>query len=320
MDQAGQKLDVPLDFDRVRADERLAADTRRLISLGIAEDLAGSVDWTSLATVPQEARGACEIVPRVAGVTSGIVVVDWIIEAMQMDLEFRPTKQDGDRFARGESLGSLQGRAIDLLTAERLVLNIVSRLCGVATLTARYVEQLRGTAARLYDTRKTTTGWRRLEKYAVGCGGGFNHRSGLYDAFLIKDNHLALGGTAGVPLSPASAIRRARALRDQNQRPSGTEQSYVPQIIEIEVDSLDQLRSCLPESPDIVLVDNFPLEKLKEAVSLRNEINPQVQLEASGGVTIDTIAAIARTGVERISCGALTHQATWLDLGLDWRQ
>jgi nicotinate-nucleotide pyrophosphorylase (carboxylating) len=220
----------------------------------------------------------------------------------------------------GESLGTLQGRAIDLLTTERLVLNIVSRLCGVATLTARYTEQLRGTTARLYDTRKTTTGWRRLEKYAVGCGGGFNHRSGLYDAFLIKDNHLALGGTDGVPLSPAAAIRRARELRDQHQRTTGTGQAPIPRIIEIEVDSLDQLRDCLPESPDIVLVDNFPLENLKQAVSLRNEINRQVQLEASGGVTIETIAAIAKTGVERISCGALTHQATWLDLGLDWRQ
>lgn len=306
-----------VDYETVTADERLETDLRKLVELGIAEDLAGQLDWTTAATVPADARGRCQIVPRCAGTAAGLVTVPWIIASLGGDLTFEPHLQDGTRFTPRQPLGSIEGNVRDLLTAERLILNIVSRMSGVATLTATYVEQIADTAARLYDTRKTTTGWRRLEKYAVHCGGGHNHRSGLYDGFLIKDNHLALAGSDGIPLSPAAAVRRARDLSTRNTA-STLEGHRPPAIVEIEVDSLDQLREVLPERPDIVLVDNFAIPDLRQAVALRDALNPAVELEASGGVTLESLREIAQTGVDRISCGALTHQAVWLDLGLDW--
>lgn len=304
-----------IDYETVTADQRLEADLRSLVQLGVAEDLAGQLDWTTAATVPAEARGRCQIVSRCSGTAAGLVAIPWIIDELGADLQFESLLADGGGFAPRQALGSVEGNVRDLLTAERLILNIVSRMCGVATLTAAYAERIADTAARLYDTRKTTTGWRRLEKYAVHCGGGHNHRSGLYDGFLIKDNHLALAGSHGVPLSPAEAVRRARSMAKRESAGH-----IPPAIVEIEVDSLDQLREVLPESPDIVLVDNFPVADLRRAVELRNDLNRAVELEASGGVTIETIAEIASTGVDRISCGALTHQAVWLDLGLDWSQ
>jgi nicotinate-nucleotide pyrophosphorylase (carboxylating) len=207
----------------------------------------------------------------------------------------------------------------DLLTAERTILNIICRLCGIATQTRHFVDQIASTKVRLYDTRKTTPGWRLLEKYAVGCGGGHNHRSGLYDGFLIKDNHLALAGDSSGPLDASDAA--AAAIRWRGSR---VERMTAPQIVEIEVDSIRQLRDVLPVGPDIVLLDNFSLDELRQAVAIRDqaaivtESGAGVELEASGNVKIDTIAAIASTGVDRISSGALTHQATSLDLGLDW--
>lgn len=302
-----------VDYDAVTADERLEADLRRLIRLGWQEDVADQTDWTSVATIPADSRGSCRIVPRQAGIASGLVTVPWIIDALAVDLQFDPQATDGDRFEPSQSLGTITGNVRDLLAAERLVLNIVSRMCGVATLTAAFVDRIAATEVRLYDTRKTTTGWRRLEKYAVRCGGGHNHRSGLYDAFLIKDNHLALGGFGGEPLSPAEAVRRAQSMAGRE-----TDGHTAPRIVEIEVDSLDQLREVLPAGPDIVLVDNFDPDDLRRAVELRNQLNRDVELEASGGVSIDSIAEIASTGVDRISCGAVTHQAVWLDLGFDW--
>lgn len=303
------------DYSTVTADDRLRADLRSLVRLGIAEDLAGQSDWTTLATVPAESRGRCQIVPRMAGTAAGLVTIPWIIETLEADLSCALHLEDGARFEPSQPLATLDGDARDLLTAERLILNIVSRLCGVATLTASYAVRIADSGARLYDTRKTTTGWRRLEKYAVRCGGGHNHRGGLYDGFLIKDNHLALAGTDGTPLSAAEAVRRARAM-------AGTTVAghVAPAIVEVEVDSLEQLRDVLPAGPDIVLVDNFSLADLRRAAELRDQLNRAVELEASGGVTIETLAAIAATGVDRISCGALTHQAVWLDLGLDWAQ
>lgn len=304
-----------VEYDAVTVDERLEADLRALVRLGWQEDIADQTDWTSVATIPAESRGSCEIVPRERGVASGLVTVRWIIAALAADLRFDPRISDGDRFEPSQSLGTITGNVRDLLSAERLILNVVSRMCGVASLTAAFVDTIAGTGVRLYDTRKTTTGWRRLEKYSVRCGGGHNHRSGLYDAFLIKDNHLALGGSAGEALSPAEAVRRARAIAGRDF--SG---HTAPRIIEIEVDSLEQLREVLPAGPDIVLVDNFAPADLRRAVELRDEINRDVELEASGGVGLETIAEIAGTGVDRISCGAVTHQAVWLDLGFDWSQ
>ncbi len=212
-----------------------------------------------------------------------------------------------------------RGRGFPLsLTAERLVLNLLGRLSGIATLTRRYVEAVRGTTAGIYDTRKTTPGWRRLEKYAVGQGGGRNHRSGLFDAVLVKDNHLAFGRqqAAGHPdrYSPAEAVLRARQMLGQHS----PQQPPAEIIVEIEVDTLNQLEEVLSAGPDIVLLDNMGPADLRRAVSLRDARSPAVELEASGRVDLESVREIAETGVERISVGALTHSAVWLDVGLDW--
>jgi nicotinate-nucleotide pyrophosphorylase (carboxylating) len=201
----------------------------------------------------------------------------------------------------------VSGPARSLLTGERLALNLLGRMSGIATLTRQYVDAIAGTSAGIFDTRKTTPGWRLLEKYAVACGGGRNHRIGLYDAVLIKDNHLAFGTADGSGhYTPAQAVVRARAAA-----PAGT-------VIEVEVDTLVQFDEVLPAGPDIVLLDNMSLDQLCTAVARRNAGFPKIELEASGGVNLTTVAGIAATGVERISVGALTHSAVVLDIGLDW--
>lgn len=297
------------DWDRVEVDAALEDDCRQLIRLSVREDLQRSVDWTTIALVPLESRGRCLVVPRQAGVCAGLVTADWVVDEMDADLQLQRLIQDGDRLVPGQPILAVEGNARDLLTCERVILNLLCQLCGVASLTAQYVQRLAGTQARLYDTRKTTPGWRRLEKYAVRCGGGHNHRTGLYDGFLIKDNHLALAN-----LSPRQAVELAKQWAGGE-----TEMDSVPEMVEVEVDSLEQLADCLPAEPDIVLVDNFSLDQLRQAVEMRDRIAPRVELEASGNVRIDTIHAIGLTGVDRISSGALTHQAGWLDLGMDWQ-
>jgi nicotinate-nucleotide pyrophosphorylase (carboxylating) len=189
---------------------------------------------------------------------------------------------------------------------------------GIATLASRYVAQAQGTKAKIYDTRKTTPGWRRLEKYAARCGGACNHRMGLYDAVLIKDNHLAQRGQAAS--DAASAVRDARAFLSGHDGALGLpDRALQDLVVEIEVDTLDQLTSVLPAGPDIVLLDNMSPNLLRQAVALRDQLAPQVELEASGGVHLDTLREIAATGVERISVGAITHSAHSLDVGLDWQ-
>jgi nicotinate-nucleotide pyrophosphorylase (carboxylating) len=211
-------------------------------------------------------------------------------------------------------LATLGGSARDVLTCERTILNFLGRLCGIASWTAQHVRLVADLPVRIYDTRKTTPGWRHLEKYAVRCGGGHNHRGSLNEAVLIKDNHLACYQAAGgAPLNPSEAVRKAREfLRAQADAPSDA-------IVEVEVDSLEGLEDALTADPDIVLLDNMGPELLRQAVSLRNLRNRAVELEASGGVHFDTLRAIASTGVERVSLGALTHSAVNLDLGLDWQ-
>ncbi len=301
------------DYITVRADEALENDLRAIVRLSIAEDLNRTVDWTTVCLIGDDIEGGCQIVPRESGICAGLVTLPWIIEEFDGELEAEILGHDGGPLLAGQPIARLRGNVRDLLTAERTILNILCRLCGVATQTHRYVKAIEGNKARLYDTRKTTPGWRLLEKYAVSCGGGRNHRRGLYDGFLIKDNHLALGGGQDGPLSVADAAQRA--LRWRSSKVDGM---TAPPIVEVEVDSLAQLRQLLPIGPNIVLLDNFQLQQLAEAVAIRDAANPAVELEASGNVKIDTIAAIAATGVDRISSGALTHQATWLDLGLDW--
>ncbi|QDT59568.1 Nicotinate-nucleotide pyrophosphorylase [carboxylating] [Stieleria bergensis] len=302
-----------LDYSTVTADADLENDLRALVRLSIAEDLADQVDWTSVCLIDATTTGSCDVVPRQAGICAGLVTLPWIIEEFDADIRVQCFGNDGAMMPAGQPLARLTGNARDLLTCERTVLNIISRLCGVATGVRRYVEKVAEYKANVYDTRKTTPGWRLLEKYAVQCGGAKNHRRGLYDGFLIKDNHLQLGGTSGQARLASEAARQALAWSDCE-----IERMHAPTLVEIEVDTLAQLRDVLPTGPHIVLIDNFSLEEMRQAVALRDELNPRVELEASGTVTIDTIADIAATGVDRISSGALTHQATWLDLGLDW--
>jgi len=238
-----------------------------------------------------------------------------VLRECDHNLHWKPQVEEGQDIKPGHVLATIEGSARSLLTAERTMLNLLGRLCGVATLTRSYVEAVKDASARIYDTRKTTLGWRRLEKYAVRIGGGHNHRTGLFDAVLIKDNHLAWFAQshgAAEDLS-AEAVRRAREFLDQ-MVPGGA----ASVVVEVEVDTLAQLQAVLPAEPDIVLLDNMSPDDLESAVRIRDDQAPTVELEASGGVTLKTIAAIARTGVERISVGALTHAAPSLDLGLDW--
>lgn len=280
-------------------------DARSLVVLARDEDLRDGQDLTTNAFVAPDRRGAADFVAREAGIVCGLPIGPLVREAFDASFEWSPAVEDGATIAAGDRLATISGPARELLTCERTLLNFIGRLSGVATLASQYAKLVRGTKARVYDTRKTTPGWRRLEKYAVACGGATNHRTGLYDAVLIKDNHLAFAADHGMPLD--AAIRKAK-------------QSVPPGVvIEIEVDTLEQLRRALTEQPDVVLLDNMTCEQLNAAVRLRDEAAPAVQLEASGGVTIDTLAAIARTGVDRVSVGALTHSAKSLDVGLDWR-
>ncbi len=212
---------------------------------------------------------------------------------------------DGARLARGSAIATLRGSLRGLLAVERVALNLLTHLSGIATLTARYVEAASGTKARIYDTRKTHLGLRGLEKYAVACGGGHSHRMGLYDAVLVKDNHIAHIPPNQLTDRLAEMIAQARAMRKP------------PTFIEIEVDTLDQLKRVLPAAPDIVLLDNMKLDQLRSAVSIRDRLCPGIELEASGGVNLETVTGIARTGVDRIAVGAITHSAPALDIGMD---
>lgn len=294
---------MPNEFPPAEWNAALEADLRELVRLALREDVGEAGDLTSQAVIGADRRGAAAVVSREAGVVAGVGVAAVVLREAGADATWSPCLADSDPLSPGLVVGRLEGNARDLLRCERLILNLMSRLCGVATLTSRYVAAVAGSGAALYDTRKTTPGWRRLEKHAVRCGGGQTHRHGLYDAVLIKDNHLAQAGEAG--LTPSGAVERARAAAPDR-------------VIEIEVDTLRQLRSVLPVRPDIVLLDNMGLDELRQAVEMRNAEGAGVVLEASGGVRLDTIGAIAATGVDRISVGALTHSAIGLDLGLDW--
>jgi nicotinate-nucleotide pyrophosphorylase (carboxylating) len=304
---------MPEDFHQLDWDPTIEDDLRQVVRLAVREDLDRQYDWTTVALVSPEARGRAAIVAREAGTLAGLRAGPVLIDEMHAAVEWEPRASDGDEVLAGAVVAELAGSARDMLTCERPLLNLVGRLSGIATLTRQYVRQIEGTQARVYDTRKTTPGWRRLEKYAVRCGGGYNHRTGLFDAILIKDNHLALA--AEQRMAPADAVRTARDFLAQlsSENPVGD------LIIEIEVDRLEQLNDVLAAGPHIVLLDNMRPDQLRSAVARRSQIAPHIELEASGGVSLDTVREIALTGVERISVGGLTHAARWLDVGLDWR-
>jgi nicotinate-nucleotide pyrophosphorylase (carboxylating) len=304
------------EFHQVPWDERLLDDCRQLIRLAVREDLDREHDWTTVSLVPPEARAAADVVARESGVISGMRAAELACREMNLQATWEPQAADGDAVTKGQTLARLQGSARDLLTSERTLLNFLGRLSGIATLTRRFVEAIAGTQARLYDTRKTAPGWRRLEKYAVRCGGGHNHRTGLFDAILIKDNHLALGAQlAGQKrFSPAEAVQAARQCVAELRARGELNREF---LIEIELDRLDEFEAVLSAGPDIILLDNMPPQTLREAVERRNRSGAAVELEASGGVRIDTVRSMAETGVERISCGALTHSAVNFDVALD---
>ena len=288
----------------------LPADFDQLLKLALFEDVQTVGDLTCLALVPETAQGAAAVVARSAGILTGVPLIPQILSAVDPKLTWKPLLEDSTGLSCGTVIGTICGPARGLLVAERPLLNFLGRLSGIATLTRRYVDAVCSTKSQIYDTRKTTPGWRQLEKYAVRCGGGANHRTGLYDAILIKDNHLALGQQGNQPFSPTEAVVRAKEFLRQR--------FAEPPIVEIEVDTLDQLREVLPAEPDMVLLDNMTPTQIAEAVQVRNSVKPNVQLEASGGITLETVRSVAETGVERISVGALTHSAVSLDFGLDW--
>jgi len=267
-----------------------------LARAALAEDLGRAGDLTSQAVVPAEARARAVIAAREPGVVAGLALAREAFRQVDPGIGFETTLQDGDGVAPGGALAFVEGPARGVLAAERVALNFLGRLCGVASLTARYSGRIAHTKAKVCDTRKTTPLLRALEKYAVRCGGGANHRFGLDDAMLIKDNHIAVAGGVG------PALRAAKAYAGHLTK------------IEIEVDSLDQLSQALEIGVDAILLDNMPIATLLEAVEM---IDKRAVVEASGGVTLETIAPIAETGVDLISVGALTHSARALDIGLD---
>jgi nicotinate-nucleotide pyrophosphorylase (carboxylating) len=268
-------------------------DARRAIATALAEDLRYGPDATTEATVPADAVAVAELTPRASGVLAGIPVA---LEVFGDQVEVISQRADGDKAVPGEPALVVRGRVRDLLTAERTALNFLTHLSGIATATAAWVDAVAGTGAQVRDSRKTLPGLRLLEKYAVRCGGGVNHRMGLGDAVLIKDNHVLAAGS----VKAAMAAVRAHA-------------PHLP--CEVEVDSLDQLDEAVAEGAELVLLDNFTPEQCAEAVRRANG----VKLEASGGLTLKAARAYAETGVDYLAVGGLTHSSPALDLGMDLR-
>jgi nicotinate-nucleotide pyrophosphorylase (carboxylating) len=266
-----------------------------VVSMALAED-APFGDVTSQTFIPATATAAAELVAREPGVFAGAEVFEVAMTTLDEEVKVTLLVSDGDTFEARQSLARVEGPARAILQAERVALNLVQRMCGVATLTATYVAAVAGTKARVVDTRKTTPGLRALERHAVRCGGGHNHRYSLSDAVMAKDNHLAVVDDIG------AAIHRARAELPHTVH------------LEVEIDRLDQLDAVLAGGPDTIMLDNFSLDDLVQGV---RRIDGRAIVEASGGITLDTIGDIARTGVDVISVGAITHSVRALDLGLD---
>lgn len=279
------------------ATERLNWDV--LLDLALREDIGGG-DVTSIATISAERHAHGTFVAKAPGVISGLDLAANVFRRVDRDVIFTPLVADGDRVAAMKSIATIQGPARGILAGERVALNFLQRLSGIATLTARYVEAVRGTAAEIVDTRKTTPGMRALEKAAVRDGGGRNHRFGLTDGVLIKDNHLA---AVGGPHRVGRAVALARSWAPHTLR------------IEVEVTTLEELAEALDAGADIVMLDNMDIPAMRAAVAMTGG---RALLEASGGVTLDTISEIASTGVDLISVGALTHSAPALDISLEF--
>jgi len=280
--------------------EPTSDEVRRRVAEALAEDIR-SGDATTLATVPADARCVARMMAREPLVVCGMAFAAAAFRALDPDVVLHEPVTDGTRLPAGACLVEARGSGRALLTAERTALNFVQRLSGVATATARFVEAVAGTTVRVLDTRKTTPGWRGLEKYAVACGGGTNHRHALDDLILIKDNHLV--ALRDAPPNPvAAAVARAR-------------RTYPYLKIEVEADTLDQVAQAVEAGADIVLLDNMSPAELAVAVKL---CAGRALTEASGGVRLDTVRAIAESGVDFVSVGAVTHSARAIDIGLDF--
>ncbi len=304
-------LDLPELFDALARN-----DAEAMVTRGLAEDLGATDgsqgfrgDLTSAAAIAPSTRGRATIVSRADGTLAGLPVVHMV--AQRAGLACAPHLADGMRVTRGSRIATLEGPYAAMLAHERTMLNFLTLLSGNATLTARFVEAVHGTRAKICDTRKTIPGLRTLQKYATRCGGGTLHRIGLFDAVLLKDNHLGVfePGTLGARVR--AAAQKARAIA-------------TPSFVECEVDSLAQLDELLemlkqtPNTIDLVLLDNMDAASLADAVARRDACAPALLLEASGGVRLDSVRTIALSGVDRISVGAITHSAPALDLGLDF--
>ena len=266
-----------------------------LIELALVEDV-GSGDITTESTISdaQIARGT--IVVQTSGIIAGLPIADRVFQKIDPSLEFQTFVNDGQAVEGTTPVANVSGAASSILTAERIVLNFLQRLSGTATLTAQFVAVTAGFPVKIIDTRKTTAGWRTIQKYAVRVGGGYNHRFGLYDGVLIKDNHIIAAG--GI----AQAVERARSIAPHTSK------------IEIEVETLDQVEEALQAKADILLFDNMPVGLMEAAVA---RVAGRAITEASGGITLDKVEAVATTGVDLISVGALTHSAIPLDISLD---
>lgn len=282
--------------------------TRRLLEICRDEDLGPDhQDPTATLMFDATERSEAWVVAREPGIVCGLQAVGDVLDVLAPTTLFRDLAQDGEKIDQGKRLGALLGPRREILAAERTLLNLLGRLSGVATQTSRYVNAVGDSLTQVVDTRKTTPGMRQLEKYAVRCGGGQNHRMGLHDAVLIKDNHL-------VGLSPSEAAEKvASVTADARDR-------FELAFIEVEVDTLEQLEAMLALDEgaiDIILLDNMGVEQLGQGVEMRNAKGRLPLLEASGGIDLSAMGEVARTGVDRISVGALTHHAVWLDIGLD---
>jgi len=277
-----------------------------LTELAVAEDLAGIGDLTCNALIDPAESAEVLVVARESGVVAGLPVGEIVFQHIDPQVSWVPEVPDGTEVESGQIVARVAGPLAGILIGERTTLNFLGHLSGIATRTRRFVDAVSGTAATILDTRKTLPGWRVLAKYAVRAGGGRNHRMGLHDGILIKDNHIASWSSRVGNSRLSEAIRQAR----------GAASSGVS--IEVEVDTLAQLRDVLEGRPDIVLLDNMTNSQLAEAVRIRDENDSRILLEASGGITLENVRAIAETGVDRISIGALTHSAGNFDLGFDF--
>ncbi len=306
-DHSAERRRAPRTITPLSSPAVIAADTLRfpysqdeltqLVKAALDEDGAFN-DLTTIATVVSDRHARARLVARATGVLCGVPLAVEAFRQLDDKITIRVDHEDGSELEPGSSVLYLSGHARALLAAERVALNFMQRLSGIASLTARYVDAVRGTRARILDTRKTTPGWRLLEKYAVRAGGGVNHRLNLSSAVLIKDNHLA-----AVDGDVAVAVRRARDIA-----PAGTK-------VEVECDNIDQVRAALDTGADIIMLDNMTPAQMANCVKL---VSGRAITEASGGVTLETVRAIAETGVDWISVGALTHSAPSLDLALDF--